>query len=344
MAITCDICAVPFSTRKNLNRHFKTKHSANQGVFECQQCSSKFNRRDYLTKHIKAVHNFRKPVFRCSVCKEEFTNIRHYEEHKNSHVRSNEYVEIDHAFRRTCTVLRKVFPFDQEGRVSTLSEFYVQNQDQISTVLQQKLLTSRNFKVNMVIAAELHKNSGNEENRATFFFRTKATEVWSRRDVARFMHSGKTYLNTLVDDFLTNGSGWQLNAIDYCDLEVGDCPALAGSCSDKGFVIKKPKDILKCSGENIEAKKNGCLLYAVASYFTKSEDMKVLNSYIQHNINVKVKLPVKIRSLTKFEKDNQHLKFRINVFQMDEKRQIFPLRATKDVAENVINILWTRFE
>lgn len=54
--LECKICAKPFSTASNLNRHDRTVHQKTNLAFQCQICSMGFTRKDNLQRHEKQFH------------------------------------------------------------------------------------------------------------------------------------------------------------------------------------------------------------------------------------------------------------------------------------------------
>lgn len=340
MGLPCEECTKVFSNKSNLNRHMRNMHSDKKGEHECPHCGKKVTRLDNLHIHIVRMHNYRRPAYSCPVCEEQFRSYRLFVKHKDKHKLNSEFSVIEHAFRPACVIYRKVFPH-RNDRVASMDEFWLQNEDRVENVLGHELLHgSKNIKCNLVIKAEMVKNQGNEVERGYFYFRTKATEIQSKDDIPKFQTYAKEYLATLMDDFIDRGSGWTCNAFQFCDIEIGNCPPLTGLCSDAGVRIHKLRDLYKqnpCS--QIKTIKHGCLLYAVASYFTNSEDVSTMEEFIRNKLIVNVPLPVSRRNLDKFEEDNAVLDFKINMLQVDDKK-VYPLRASRKDCAHSINILW----
>jgi len=342
MGLKCDSCDKVFNNKSNLNRHMRTRHSEVKGKHECVHCQQKFTRRDNLLRHILLVHHIRKPAYKCSVCNEQFSSHPKFMRHKDKHPINSDFKLIQQAWRGTCSVYRQTFPHRRK-RISTLQEFWTLNREKMENLMRNRLNATKNFKCNLVIMADIVKNKGEEEERGNFCFRTRASEIQSEDDIQTFCNDAKAYLDNKMDDLIEKGSGWTTNSLDYADLEIGDCPPLAGFCDDVAIRLCRLKDLYKRPLRAAKPKKikNGCLLYAVASYFTDSEDADILEKFIDEKLIVSVSLPVTKKNLDKFETDNEALDFKINLLQIAADKKVYPLRASRKEAKHSINILWT---
>ena len=369
MGVTCDTCGKTFSRRDNLLRHLKMHRSMRKNALKCEQCGNTFSRKDVLNRHIERYHNYLKPQYHCVICKLDFDEGKDYISHKeNEHGNTDANFEEVQIALNTCKVLRKTLGYKKEEQIISVHDLFENHQEEINDKLLQELNDNVNFKCNMVLAVEMFKTSGKidektgeeeELDRTSFFFRTNQENNYAinnRQNVSSFIRRSKNNLDLHIQDFVQNGSGWRIQAIEYCQLEIGACAALNGSCPSQRITISKPKDIFEIKKKENEKKqqyKNGCLLYCIAAYFTKEEEnMQILDNFIQKNINLNISMPAKINQIKNFEKANQHLDFKINVLQAIKKGigygnlyNVYPLKVSPLVKKkHIINILWCTFQ
>lgn len=282
------------------------------------------------------------------ICREEFDNLSLYKTHKKTHKPPDSFELINNALRGVCTVFRKTFPSD-DNRPLSIHNFFSQEQKTIKTLLLQQLQDKSSIKCSLVLGIEMIKTdaNGEEEDRDTIYFKTKVTEIYFPRKINSFLKEGLHRINQLSEDFTNNGSNWRFNGVEWCDIQIGKCSTLTGGCAIKKIEIGLPKEACKLSPttKDTEMKlENSCLLYAVAAYFTKSKDIAVLEDFIKKQLNVKIKMPAKVKQLTKFEKDNNHLDFKINLLHIISENIIYPLRVSPYVnRKHVINLAWKAY-
>ena len=76
----CDVCAATFTTRRSMQRHYKTIHELQTA--DCNLCGRTFGGRDNLRTHIKTVHE--KIRFPCTKCDRQFSQQYKLKEHKRN--------------------------------------------------------------------------------------------------------------------------------------------------------------------------------------------------------------------------------------------------------------------
>ena len=346
--ITCDLCGQQVTSLEVLERHMQLFHSNRPGHFKCIHCGVNFTRKDNLRRHIKTSHNYLRIRYSCILCKEMFVGFQAYQTHRNAaHPATNNFEQIQQGFRGTCQVFRKTMRYGS----CTVNDLFRRYKDQLYNVLSHQLVQKPNFKCNMVLGIEMFKKNerGEETDRYPFFLRSTATVIDSRRAIRAFLRDVHRDFRERMEDMLTMGSGVQMEGIEYCDLEIGSCASLDGSCATSQIVLKKLKHIEKVKEVNDTRKyQDGCFLYAIAAYFTRSENESKLNDFIDDKLNVNISLPAKIISLKRFEEGNQDLNFKINVLQAhrdeDGKYKVFPLCVSPYVSKkHTINLLWVQF-
>lgn len=337
-------------------------------MVQCQYCSAVFTRGANLKAHIKRVHSYTKPKHICIICKKAFISLRGFNYHKQIHkpIKSKFHV-IEHGLHRNCEVYQRVF-----FSTKTTSEAYTAVSDELKQLLKYQLLQKKTFKCQTVLIMEFVKvDEANQviEDRCEFYARSSSFFISNLRNVRQFMRQSRLETELRIDDFISHGSGWKLNEVSAINIELGQCRALTGGChyvNNRKIVIKKVKELntllpndayFNTSGPDIGQYKkrqkkendNKCFLYCIAHYFLTQEGQKVtqkkLNTFIKRKLNVKVQYPMKLSSIAKFEKDNAHLNFKVNVLQAHYEGggsfKVFPLIAnTYQKCDNIINVLY----
>ena len=141
-----------------------------------------------------------------------------------------------------------------------------------------------------------------------------------------------------IDEFVRNGSGWVIHHLEQMDLGLLKYDPLKASS-----YIKLPNDLLKKKAcvnvHNIDD--NKCFLWSVlASLYPVEVHPDRLTNYIpyEREINMQdINYPVKIKDISKFEKQNP--RFSVNVFGFEDNK-VFPLRITeKESSNHHVNLL-----
>ena len=344
-------------------------------MVKCKYCSASFTRSTNLKAHINRVHNFTRPRHICIICKKSFISLRSFSYHKQSHKPTNsKFRLIEHGLHRKCEVYQRLF-----YSIKTTGEAYTLIFKELKQLLRYKLLQKKSFKCQSVLLVEFIKMDETEtviEDKCDFYARSSTFSIYHLRDVKQFMRQSRIETEMRIDDFISHGSGWRLNEISALNIEFGQCRALTGGCNltrNKSVVIQKIRELnslvptnafLNHTGINEDyyekretfTSDNKCFLDCIAYYFLKRENNKCITkkrreNFIKNKLNVKIKCPVKLTSISKFEKDNAHLDFKINVlhafYRSADKWEIYPLISNPYTkCDNIINLLYfdTLFE
>ncbi len=365
--IACDVCKKKFKNQMTFNRHLSRVHNdliqsrlPDRRLYECQHCHRKFLMKKSRDQHITNAHLMADLAHRCPICRHDFKSIQDLQNHKRSeHIfdPNTPFVEVQNAFRGTCSVYRLQLPYEGDGAVKSVDECYESYGRVVRRELQDQLTARGTFKVWIVLFADLYKvNEGQMTEYETFYFRSGRTDnvISDIDDVDNFMEKSRDLVRSRFDSLLTQGSNWSIYCIHAVTLEIGNVKPLNGSCiTDKISIAHLNElDDLKLIFEDDREFKNGCLFYALAKYFTKSDDMDVMNKWIDKELKRKnIKTPVSLHKLDSLEKQNKDLDFKINVFELEvhadnrvERKHVYPLRSNPlNSAKNIVNVLWVRF-
>ena len=208
-------------------------------------------------------------------------------------------------------------------------------------MLVYELLQKKMVKCSLIVNAEFLKT--NEKNEITeqveVRIRTPASKLSNSLEIDQFRRESAEYINSRIDDFINNGSNWQLDEIIYSDLELGSCNSLNGSCG-ADVAITYQSELRKLGITSQYSTDALCFLRSVAYHFIKTKNPKQLNRFIKKHLNTgNLNFPLAIEDIPKFEQMNQHLKIKINILSTEDNLQFYPIYCGKSNAKNIINIL-----
>ena len=208
--------------------------------------------------------------------------------------------------------------------------------DNIVRVMTHEVARKRSVKFCMVATVEYVKEENGEViAEVTHFLRSPSYILTQYQDHGELFMRGFRHVQTSMEDFLENGSGFTLNAVFRCDLEFGQCLPLNGRCGDR-CSVKTTRDLRLLRMVSSPPVDDGggdggssdCFFTAIAHHFTRSEDPARNRHWIRHHLEtVGVRTPVDIRSIRKFESLNRRLNLRISVIA-EEAGDFYPLRVS----------------
>ena len=151
------------------------------------------------------------------------------------------------------------------------------------------------------------------------------------------MNSYYEYLLNKIEKFQGIGSGWRIEGILSCNVNVSQYTPLKGSS-----YIDLPEKIKnkQCCVNVQNFKDNKCFLWFILSaLYPQKLNPHRLSAYknYENGLNFDdISFPVKLDKISKFEKLNN---ININIFRYDENYNIFPLQISKNNFEKVIDLL-----
>ena len=170
-------------------------------------------------------------------------------------------------------------------------------------------------------------------------FRAPSSIVTTATNLHPVLENARRSLQNRIDDFTEHGSGWRVNEILCADVEMGTCAALNGSCNLVSIDYLKSVVTTKRTTDTQQ-----CFLHACAFHFVKTDNVYKLNKFIKKFFIVKIASPVRVKDIPRFERDNFHLKLKINVIYLEEKK-VYPLIFSKKLdADHHINLLLYKTE
>lgn len=303
-------------------------------TFPCPSCNIVFTRARNRDRHFKNIHSRIEAIHDCTLCKEVFETRHALIEHRSIHKPSTGFKLIRSAHKRKCSIYRKSYSTKQRN----FTEAAFQDRAGLKKVLQYHVAIQSQIKASVIVAAEFIKTDSNGGVTDTYeiYLRAPTKSLVNNRDISIFISQSNQYIDERINNFISEGSNWRLEEILYTDLELAGCEPLNGGCGQLSITyfskIKKIRKPPKVDEEN-------CFFECVAYHFKKSTNKSVLRRFMKRKMVCKIPVPVDIKDIAKFEKQNQHLKLKINVLYTEGKR-IAPLYVSHEVGKKiVINLL-----
>ena len=299
-------------------------------MFSCPVCKALFTRKFTRDRHVGTTHNNIKPIYTCSLCGGVFKGVKNLQDHRRQHTAITRFIPIISAMKKNCIIYRKSY----EKKMDSLELAFHSDKPDITELLKSELSLKQTLKATLVYHIEFMKDNDGAERLYEMCFRRAATELQNLHDIPSFIAGSNEECQTRVLDFIENGSGWIFQEIISTDVEIGGCRPLNGACNR--LSIKYFKTLLKTKrSPNMQQ----CFMQAVAYHFKKSDNLKVLQKFIDCKLKVSISNPVRVKDIPKFERANKDLDFKINVIYR-EGCKYFPIYTSKEMEKkHHINLL-----
>ena len=208
-------------------------------------------------------------------------------------------------------------------------------------ILKDFFRNHRNIKVRFVLVCMMEKKEG--DYKLSFKVQDKAyfhsyTYInFKTSDVKELLSKFIREIIENINTFQTNGSGWYFKEVVQLEIHTTKFNPMKGSS-----YIPLPDWIMRKKAiVSIRNKDEKCFLWSVLRYLHPREKndcrLKDLEKY-EFSLNTKgITFPMKIKDITKFEKLNPDLPG-INVFSVDDKKTIYPLREVSKGCKNTIDL------
>ena len=303
----------------HLNRRQRSQMNM-VGGFPCPSCDAIFKRKRARDYHFTRSHSHGGTIiYECMFCAGMFDSIAKLTAHREVHQPSNGFFVYKNAFRGVCIIYRKI----HGKKVISFDQAFMMDRKEIYDIIKYELSkrTYMRFSINYhieFVRDALHMPE--KKVLSEMCCRTITESVYNEYQIDILIHKKKIETETRIEDYLENGSGWNLRQILCVDLEICTLRPLNGSC---GLLsVTYAKDLNFKTNKKFDLKKrpsNDCFLKAIAHYFTKSRNEATLRKFIRRELKVRIPLPVAVKDVAKFERHNQHLGLRITIILFQEK-------------------------
>ena len=208
-------------------------------------------------------------------------------------------------------------------------------------VLKDFLRNHRNIKVRFVLVCMMEKMEGDYKLSVKVqdkaYFHSITYINFKTTDVKELLSK---FIREIIENIITfqkNGSGWYFKEVVQLEIHTTEFNPMKGSS-----YIPLPDWIMRKKAiVSIRNKDDKCFLWSVLRYLHPREKndcrLSDLEKY-EFSLNTKgITFPMKIKDITKFENLNPDLPG-INVFSVDDKKTIYPLREVKRDCKNTIDL------
>ena len=216
-----------------------------------------------------------------------------------------------------------------------------------ASILKDFLRNHRNTKVRMLLVSEM-ENQITEKSKGKSKINYKQINAYlqSRTHINLEKTDVKLILKDMIIEVLANfikyqenDSGWYFNEIVKLEIHIVDYkPMKGGSYISLPNFIKKKNTII-----NIQNKDDKCFLWSVLRHLhpvqKNGERISDLKKY-ENDLNFKkIKFPIQVKDITKFENQNPNLPG-INVFSVNDNNKVYPLRINKKDCQKSLDLFF----
>jgi hypothetical protein len=218
--------------------------------FQCPSCSSKFTRKRNLKKHYITKHSSDSNSdigVVCFLCGQMFRNIEKLNEHNERYHRPSTFFEVrESAFQKAAVSYRLIY--DAKNMLTPAEAQNDNVRNEIRKVIFHEISQKNVVKYCIVFIAEMVMldNDNKISTSASIPFRSKTYTASGidKENVKKKIESAMIEQSNRIEDFINNGSNWIFKSAIAMDVEVGGInPIYGGSDTDfLKFNVRKIKN------------------------------------------------------------------------------------------------------
>ena len=334
------------TTLRKLLQHFNTHHDF-QGKRTCSLCRRHMRRGGKKT-HIKRYHI--NHLFRCHYCNHAVQRRSAMKKHQllqHTIPEDSPFTRIETAYGRN---IETISHNCTDEHCSTVEAMFQALHTPLIALLQRQLLIKQILRFSIIIYGKYNKydNEGDIAETMIMPLRSSSSSVFlaDKTRIRREVRKKESELIDRNETFVARGSGWVLESITKCNVEVAKI-FFRGGCSSisYGMPTGKRKYIT-----DVPTTRNQCFFHAVALGLLPSSTLSLsptaraacttnyITKYVKRG-KLKNKA-VELRQIRTFEGYNKSAKFGVNVFTFDGG-ELIPVYRTRfnDPGRKLINIL-----
>ena len=206
---------------------------------------------------------------------------------------------------------------------SDLNIFLASCRPKIYALIRSHLESNTSVKVNVVCECFFENSVGENLDAA---FKTKNKSVYEDTDINDLLETMFRKLIVEMEEAQMKKSGWMLIGVDGIRVRVNRHDPLRGSCH-----IPLPTSIAsKKACINVRNSDQGCFKFAILAKFVEKDPQRISKyAALMEKYNFScVGTPTTLREIRIFEKGNN---ISINVYGLDEKENVYPLKVCDEV-------------
>ena len=348
--LICLVCSTVILNENRLLKHFREKHLPYRKIRnECVDC---FRLEDIeeMNKHILKSHV--KRTYPCNFCSRKYATEIELKIHQNKHhnIQSGgaqiEFSEVASAFRRRIVTFRADF---QENEFSTLIAAFQLAKANLKKTILSYLRDKRLMRFCLVFHANYiqYDSEGDVKDRIVLPLTSRSKILMlgeARYNVIRYLKQQFSEIEKNSESFVAAGSGWVLEYVTSIGLEIGKVQ-FVGGC--RGAIINGGQSEVRGTIDASNTTDSECFFYAVAVGKASAEvrngsleHLKIWSQlYIEKYMDTKkIKRPVSVHDIKKFENRNKHLFLAVNAFCYQPGGNSFPVyRSSRSKSKKTIN-------
>ena len=172
---------------------------------------------------------------------------------------------------------------------------------------------------------------------AKAYFSSETLQNLRVDEVMKLVEESFRSIEEKIQSYAQGGSAWQFKEVEQLEIHTTEFNPTKGSSyidlpkwiKDKGAII------------NVKNKDDKCFLWCILRYLNpRDRDRERINDLKKYEFSLNTKgitFPTKLKDIIKFEKLNPNLPG-INVFSVDDKKTIYPLRMAERDCKNTIDL------
>ena len=227
------------------------------------------------------------------------------------------------------------YPVNQLDILQSMNEL----EFRVTDMLQHEMERHQGIKWYMALTAEYSRlNLDGEQITTEQVFRSDTDAVLNDHDITNTLASAMQEIYRRSQEFQAEGSGWALERVILLTLHtVAYQPLMGNSYIKLPDYIMKKKAVL-----NIKNQDDKCILWSILAHLhpiSRDNNPNRVAKYrpYEHELNmIGVAYPTPLQDICKIEKNNN---LSINVIGYDSTDGFYPLRITRDIKDQHINLL-----
>jgi DNA polymerase type B, organellar and viral len=219
-----------------------------------------------------------------------------------------------------------------DSNASTVDKFFEAITEKFEIILNYEVERKTNVKSNTFLVCIF-----NNINDVTmqYVFKTQNSNIFNSSEVEVHVQDQFAQLFAEISNRELNGSGWNLFAIQFCEIRISKVNYLPGG----DFTIKIPKWISdKKATVNVSYKLGQCFKYCILVHHALSNGCDIKDGHkFEHLYNFNIRFPVRIGDLSKFCTLNN---LSLNVLGLQKNKIFYPLFVCRKEKARHINLLY----
>ena len=201
----------------------------------------------------------------------------------------------------------------------------------------------KNIKFRLVLVCVMEKQNYDSKigitsiETAKSYFSSETPQNLRVDDAMKLIEESFKSIEAKIQSYAQDGSAWQFKEVEQLEIHTTEFNPTKGSSyidlpkwiKDKGAIV------------NIKNKDGKCFLWCILRYLhPRDRDRERINDLKKYEFSLNTKgitFPTKLKDIIKFEKLNPNLPG-INVFSVDDKKTIYPLRMAERDCKNTIDL------